>query len=162
MCRFFLLTFTADFYKIDRMFLNNGLSFECQQCSVCCRHEPGAVFLRKGEAKKIAAFLEIDVRDFFNTFCRVLWSGEGERISLREKSNYDCIFWEAGGCRIYPVRPIQCSTYPFWPHILQSESTWKEESARCPGIGKGRCFSQDEIARQLEKQQGEFSNGSEF
>lgn len=156
------MTFDAVFFKILRMFFDNGLSFECQRCSACCRYEPGAVFLRKGEAEKIALFLNTDVRVFFRTFCRILWSGDGDRVSLREKSNYDCIFWEDGRCRIYPVRPVQCSTYPFWPHILESASTWMEESSRCPGIGKGKLFSSDEIVRRLELMKGDFSDGSEF
>ncbi len=144
------------------MFFDNGLSFECQKCSACCRHEPGAVFLRKGEAGKIASFLNMDVRDFFRAFCRILWSGDGDRVSLREKSNYDCIFWQDGGCRIYPVRPVQCSAYPFWPHIVESLTTWNEEALRCPGIGKGRVFSSDEITDRLEMMKGDFSDGTEF
>lgn len=144
------------------MFFDSGLSFECQKCSSCCRHEPGAVFLRKGESEKIAAFLGIGVRDFYRSFCRLLWSGEGDRVSLREKSNYDCIFWKENGCGIYPVRPIQCQTYPFWPHILESPSAWKEEAERCPGIGRGGLFSPDEILCRLEMMKGEFCDGSEF
>lgn len=118
--------------------------------------------MRKGESEKIAAFLGIGVRDFYRSFCRLLWSGEGDRVSLREKSNYDCIFWKENGCGIYPVRPIQCQTYPFWPHILESPSAWKEEAERCPGIGRGGLFSPDEILCRLEMMKGEFCDGSEF
>jgi hypothetical protein len=35
--------------------------------------------------------------------------------------------WKSNQCRIYQARPIQCSTYPFWPNILESEAAWDEE-----------------------------------
>jgi Fe-S-cluster containining protein len=43
-----------------------------------------------------------------------------------------CIFldMETNHCQIYPVRPIQCSTYPFWTSILESEYHWNTEVRR--------------------------------
>ena len=29
---------------------------------------------------------------------------------------------------IYDVRPVQCSTYPFWPSLLKNKQSWEEES----------------------------------
>ena len=40
-----------------------------------------------------------------------------------------CIFLNPiGQCSIYDVRPLQCSTYPFWPSIVSSRDAWDEES----------------------------------
>jgi Fe-S-cluster containining protein len=53
------------------------------------------------------------------------------------RSSYDCVFWGEGGCGVYEDRPIQCSTYPFWPSIMESEAAWRDEARWCPGIGRG-------------------------
>ena len=68
----------------------------------------------------------------------------GRRQSLVEKPNLDCVFWD-NGCTIYPVRPTQCRTYPFWPENVESKEEWEAEDERCPGIGKGRRYSREEI-----------------
>jgi Fe-S-cluster containining protein len=43
-----------------------------------------------------------------------------------------CVFLdnETNFCKIYPVRPIQCSTYPFWTNIIESEYHWNTEVRR--------------------------------
>jgi Fe-S-cluster containining protein len=49
-----------------------------------------------------------------------------------------CVFLDADGqCGIYAVRPVQCSTYPFWPEIVSSEVAWRREARRCEGINRG-------------------------
>jgi Fe-S-cluster containining protein len=46
-----------------------------------------------------------------------------------------CVFLdrETNQCGIYSVRPIQCSTYPFWSNILESEQNWNDEVRRKDG-----------------------------
>lgn len=65
-----------------------------------------------------------------------------------EKKNYDCVLWGENGCLAYEARPVQCSTYPFWPWILESRSSWEEEGKSCKGINCGRKRSQKEIDEQ--------------
>lgn len=50
---------------------------------------------------------------------------------LRRKRNGDCIFLEkdTNRCRIYPVRPMLCSTYPFYIEEL------KMYTCECEGLG---------------------------
>ncbi len=50
---------------------------------------------------------------------------------LRQKRNGDCTFLERGTykCRIYPVRPMLCSTYPFYIEEL------KLQTCECEGLG---------------------------
>jgi len=75
----------------------------------------------------------------------------GRRYSLTERpGNKDCIFLApdgAGGrkCRIYPVRPAQCRTWPFWPSNLSSPAAWAAAGDRCKGINRGRLYNVDEI-----------------
>lgn len=83
--------------------------------------------------------------DFVRRYCRwVPYHDGGEVLCLAEKRNFDCVLWE-GKCTAYEARPVQCSTYPFWPFIAGSERSWREESRECPGIGRGELRSREHI-----------------
>ena len=71
---------------------------------------------------------------------------EGMRLSLKERPNGDCVLWDET-CRVYPCRPSQCRTFPFWGDGLKSEAAFRRVSRGCPGVGKGRCYSCEEILR---------------
>ncbi len=120
------------------MFYKDGLAFECQRCLYCCSTEPGYVFLSELDISNASNALALDKKEFVKIYCRYVDFGPYWMISLKEKSNYDCIFLTKNGCSIYSGRPVQCRTYPFWKGIIESEKNWKEESKSCPGIGKGR------------------------
>lgn len=111
------------------------IDFKCQRCSSCCRFFPGNVFLTKEDFNKISDYLKINPKQLLNDFCREVEKNGKFVVSLKEKVNYDCIFWK-NGCLIYPARPIQCITYPFWPSIIESEESWIEEAEHCKGINK--------------------------
>ncbi len=65
--------------------------------------------------------------------------------SLVELPNGDCVFWSSNGCRIYPVRPVQCRTFPFWNEYIASPRGWQRVAARCPGVNTGRLYTAEEI-----------------
>jgi len=113
----------------------NDFDFNCLKCSNCCRIEPGAVFLSEDDFNGIIKFLNIDEKTFLRDYCRPVYKGIREIISLKEKINYDCIFWD-NGCTIYDARPFQCRAYPFWYSIIESETGLKNEMKRCRGIGR--------------------------
>lgn len=121
-------------------FFDNGLLFECRRCGGCCTGSPGIIRVDDGEMARIALFLGKKRESLLQT-CFVL-SDEGFRI--REDSDGACVFYR-NGCTIYPVRPVQCSTYPFWFRYLRSEEEWRQVAAVCPGIGTGRIYSKEEI-----------------
>lgn len=127
------------------MFYKNGLCFSCQRCLYCCSTEPGYVFLSAKDIENGAKALGIGESEFVNIYCRYVDYGYYSMISLKERSNYDCIFLTDKGCAIYSGRPVQCRTYPFWKNIMESESAWNDEAKSCPGIGKGDRISADYI-----------------
>ena len=55
--------------------------------------------------------------------------GETGWTVLRHKEeDGSCIFLnDEGLCNIYEARPVQCSTYPFWPRIMASRGAWNSE-----------------------------------
>jgi Fe-S-cluster containining protein len=84
---------------------------------------------------RIAAYLNLPLDEFTRTYVRKI----GDRYSLMEKFNYDCTFFTRDphgktGCAIYPVRPMQCRTWPFWDENLKSPAAWKRASHKCPGM----------------------------
>ncbi len=70
--------------------------------------------------------------------------------TLREKPNGDCVFWDREqGCTVYPVRPRQCRTWPFWESNLETPADWEWTRETCPGAGQGELISAEEIAERL-------------
>ncbi|MDR2760152.1 MAG: YkgJ family cysteine cluster protein [Spirochaetaceae bacterium] len=129
----------------EQPFYSSGLYFSCTRCSACCRYDPGYVFLSKKDVEILAAELKMDYSEFIEVYCRWVPQGGGpDRLSLKEKSNYDCVFWK-DGCSVYKGRPLQCRNFPFWYSILASFETWKIAAESCPGIGKGNHHNMDYI-----------------
>jgi Fe-S-cluster containining protein len=74
----------------------------------------------------------------------------GQRRSLLEKANGDCVFYnKEEGCTVYPVRPRQCRTWPFWESNVKTPEDWRETCEKCPGSGQGDLVSAEEITRRL-------------
>ena len=119
----------------------DGLRFACQACGRCCGGAPGYVWLEKEEAVRIAEHLGLTYKAFRRTYLRRGWRG----LTLKEKPNYDCVMLSGGQCTIYPVRPLQCRIWPFWPMNLASPKAWDAAAKRCIGIGKGPRFALEQI-----------------
>ena len=124
----------------------DGLRFECTRCGNCCTGAPGFVWVDDAEIDAIAAFLDEPRAEFVALRTRRLPRGQ----SLRERANGDCVFYEAGkGCTIYPVRPMQCRTWPFWESNVRTPVAWAQTRRICPGAGKGELVPADEITRRV-------------
>jgi Fe-S-cluster containining protein len=133
----------------ETLFYAAGLRFSCTRCSACCRHESGFVFLSEKDLRLLAGERRMGYTEFVKTYCRWV-SGEegGERLSLKEKSNYDCIFWK-DGCTVYRARPLQCRTFPFWRNVVSAPETWEIAASGCPGMGSGALHSLKQIEAHL-------------
>jgi hypothetical protein len=122
-----------------------GLSFSCTQCGNCCSGPPGHVYVTKEEIGRIASYLGRDDGCLDKAHLRRV----GLRHSLTEKPNGDCTFLirENGKtrCAIYPVRPLQCRTWPFWTKNLHSPEAWNEAHKKCPGMNKGKHYDYVQI-----------------
>ena len=130
-------------------FYTDGLRFSCQRCSRCCRHTPGYVFLSHKDVDRMSGGLGMEPQTFLAQYTREVAIGPMKRVSLREKENIDCIFWEGDGCSVYENRPLQCRSFPFWSSCLSTKESWDGFSAGCPGIGKGELHSRETIEQWL-------------
>jgi Fe-S-cluster containining protein len=106
-------------------FFDHGIHFECRRCGSCCTGNPGIIY---------------QVHFFIEKYLYPIKTG----YSIKEHADGRCFFYE-NGCTIYPVRPYQCKTFPFWFENLRSLKKWKRISKECPGIGCGPLHSKEHI-----------------
>ncbi len=124
----------------------DGLHFRCTRCGNCCTGEPGHVWVDDAEIADIAEHRAEPVEEVIGLYTRLAHRGR----TLREKNNGDCVFFDRKvGCTIYPVRPRQCQTWPFWESNVQTREEWKRTCRICPGAGQGDLIPAEEITRRL-------------
>ena len=127
----------------------DGLKFECTQCGACCSGEPGYVWVDEDEIQAMADEMGLEVAAFTLKFIRQVGDGQ----SLIEYPDGDCILLDpvTRKCKVYEGRPVQCRTWPFWDSTLEKKKDWKETCEVCPGAGKGRLYTLEEIETQRKR-----------
>jgi Fe-S-cluster containining protein len=124
----------------------DGLRFQCTRCGNCCTGAPGYVWVNEEEVEALARIRGETVEEVMALYTRAV---DGRR-SLREKANGDCVFFDRReGCTVYPARPRQCRTWPFWESNVDTPQAWERTCEVCPGSGKGELISAEEITRRL-------------
>jgi Fe-S-cluster containining protein len=97
----------------------------------------------------MAKHLGVSTSAFTRKYCDKL----GPAFHLKEDGvNPDCMFLVDKRCSIYEARPVQCRTWPFWPEVMPAKAWKKEVMSFCPGVGKGRVWSREEIEARLKEQ----------
>jgi Fe-S-cluster containining protein len=140
----------------------DGLGFQCTQCGNCCSGPPGAVWFSLEEEEAMAAHLGLEIEAFRQQYTRRVGRGR----SLGEKvvdGGHDCIFLDRetrpgkAVCSIYPVRPLQCRTWPWWPENLTSRRAWEATKKRvpCPGMDSGKVHRYHQIRIERDRQAAE-------
>jgi Fe-S-cluster containining protein len=131
-----LLAVATENKKIsERVWYTRGLRFECQpDCANCCvNHGDYAyVYLENNDARRLARHLGLKLAEFKERYTEA----EDEYLILR-MDRPACPFLEGRRCTVYPARPTQCRTFPFWENSLTSRSAWKRLRGFCPGIDQG-------------------------
>lgn len=139
-----------------RYWYKEGLRFECTRCGRCCSGPTeGFVWVDSTQIVAIAMFLGLTPEQFTSRFVRQ----QGRFLTIIEDPlTKDCIFLRRAGtsssCAIYPVRPIQCRTWPFWASNLESPAAWLDAGRRCPGIDNGRLYTYEQICQISESAAG--------
>lgn len=129
----------------DKPWYENGLRFRCTACGNCCRNhgEYSYVYLAPKDVSAIARHLKLAPRTFLQRYCKA-----EDGWVLLKMDEPACPFLQADNrCAIYPVRPKQCATWPFWTENL-AEKTWKGPiKDDCPGLDQGELHSRAEVER---------------
>lgn len=124
-----------------------GLRFECTGCGGCCRR-PGVVEFTPIDIAHISQHLELTQDEFCATYLEQT-PGHAWRINVEDDA--PCVFLKDDQCSIHDVKPVQCSSYPFWPELLEHRHAWYAESLECEGINRGQRHTPEEIAQKLLK-----------
>jgi len=98
----------------------------------CCNGESGNIFVNSKEIMVISKFLGIETSRFIDEYL-IKVSYKFSIKEIKTDKNYACIFFDkkTNKCSIYPVRPNQCRTFPFWSYFKDKP---KEVARECPGI----------------------------
>jgi Fe-S-cluster containining protein len=105
----------------------------CKNCSGnCCRGETGNIWVTQDEIEAMCHFLQTNQIDFISIYLNRV----DNRFSIKERMGergLECVFFDSlkKCCSIYPARPRQCSTFPFWEYFKKHVDDLIKE---CPGI----------------------------
>jgi Fe-S-cluster containining protein len=131
---------------MSQVWYQEGLRFRCTRCGNCCTGPPGYVWVNDEELAAISDYRSEPLEEVTGLYTRPV----GKRRTLREKNNGDCVFYDKeAGCTIYPVRPRQCRTWPFWESNVVTPEAWQSTCEVCPGAGHGELISPEEITRRV-------------
>ena len=103
--------------------------FECHGCGACCRIPDGIVRVSEDEISRIAAFLGMTEDEFVANETDIAPDRKG--LILKSRADDSCVWLaEDNRCRIHPVKPDKCRTFPYdWVNPDSHEV--------CPGL-RGR------------------------
>jgi uncharacterized protein len=125
-----------------------NLRFECQPgCTNCC-NQSGYVYLTEDDLARAAKFVAMPARAFEKKYVY----RTRHQLRFRKPRKKQCPFLLDNGCSIHPAKPTQCSTFPFWPELVEDRDEWKSAARFCPGIGKGPLIQIGEALEIAEQQ----------
>ena len=105
------------------MTLNN---FQCHCCGRCCRIPDGIVRVSDDEIARIAKFLDMDEATFIASETELAPDRRG--LILKNTPEGVCVYLTSDTlCRINPVKPDKCRTFPF-------EWTNADSTSVCPEL----------------------------
>lgn len=101
--------------RINHAYRRDDLAgFACQCCGACCRIPGGIVRLSDAEIARIASFLGVSEEDFIAQETDV--SPDRRCLVLKDAANGSgacAMLDDEGRCRIHPVKPDQCASFPY-------------------------------------------------
>jgi Fe-S-cluster containining protein len=107
-------------------------------CGTCCYGE-GGISVNRDERDKISDFLHMSQETFLSELCEE----KAGRFSVKTGADGFCILYDKeGGCRIHPVKPGICSSWPFYPAIIKDKDNWELAKDACPGINPKSPFEE--------------------
>ena len=123
--------------------------FSCTACGNCCEGE-GRVYFTDQDLENIYSHLSLDDENKKALYKKLIQK-RSQGYHVHDNSG-PCYFLDSNKrCKIYPVRPLQCRSFPFWPSIFASQADLAETQAECPGMQKqdAKAFSSEESAKKI-------------
>jgi Fe-S-cluster containining protein len=131
---------------MDEIWYQKGLRFSCLQCGMCCWDEGNytEVYVNRDDIARMAAQMDLYPNEFYKKYVK-----KSDGFDVLKTRNGRCIMLAQKKCRVYPSHPCQCRSWPFWPQNLSRHVWYGEVRKRCPGVGKGRKYTEEEIEKIL-------------
>lgn len=86
--------------------------FKCQGCGACCRIKNGIVRVGEAEIRRIAEFVGMSEQEFIDHETEIAPDRKGLILNIRPDDA--CVYLtDDNRCRIHPVKPDKCRTFPF-------------------------------------------------
>ena len=123
------------------------MRFHCQPGCIRCCEEDGFVYLTADDIVRMSAHLKISRVEFRRRYV----CGEPPLLRFRLRKGRPCPFLLANGCSIHEVKPLQCSSFPCWPELLDKPGERRRVAKYCPGMERGPSLDPD-AARLLAEQ----------
>jgi len=121
-----------DFIKKD----GYKFSFKPSACDYCggrcCYGDSGYIWVTEQDMVAISDYCKIEYSEFIKDYVRI----EHNKYTLKDlkyDGYYFCVFFDIDKrqCSIYPVRPKQCISFPFWDIYKDDPEPLFTE---CPGV----------------------------
>lgn len=108
-----------------------ALQWECTGCGACCSG-PGAVYFTADDMEAIRLHLGPDDNEWARTQTRLVQKRE-RGLYVHQTDRACILLGENKRCRVYPARPLQCRTYPFWTSCFEDAESFQAFRSSCPG-----------------------------
>jgi Fe-S-cluster containining protein len=123
------------------------MRFQCQPgCTACCEQK-GFIYVTGEDIARLAGHLGITNAEFKRRYL----CGSAPLLRFRKPRNKQCPFLLSSGCSVHDIKPLQCSSFPYWPEVLDKASERREAAEYCPGMNKGPLVN-IELAREIAAQ----------
>jgi Fe-S-cluster containining protein len=138
-------------------FYANGIQFECQGSGKCCtsRGSYGYVYLTDADQDRFAKYFKLSLPDFLKRYSGKknghVFILDPREMGMDGHPEGDCAFLVDRRCSVYEARPEHCRTWPFWPENMSPKVWTTEIASYCPGVGKGKLHTREEIDQILGK-----------
>ncbi len=126
------------------------MRFECQPGCIRCCEAKGFIYVTGEDVARLAAHVGLTRAEFKRRYL----CGAAPLLRFRKQRNKQCPFLLSNGCSVHAVKPLQCSSFPYWPEVLAKASERREVAGYCPGMNRGPLVNIEaarEIATQVEK-----------
>ena len=123
------------------------MRFQCQPGCIRCCEEKGFVYLTPDDIARLSEHLAIPGTEFIRRYL----CGRPPLLRFRKLRKKLCPFLLAEGCSVHAVKPLQCSSFPYWPELLANPAERRAAAQYCPGMNRGPLVNLED-ARQVAAQ----------
>lgn len=114
--------------------LDSTTKLGCDICDRCCINR-GDIKITPVNAIEISKYMNISVREFIEQYTT---RADGEPLEIVIKAEGEknrCVLndKDTSKCKIHPVKPMQCVTFPLIPVDLENDIFYRQDTCDCAG-----------------------------